>query len=53
MIMAVGQELNIRGGGIHAIENTGFIANGFDHALMRFKMTARTVQIDRIRHALL
>ena len=53
MIMVVGQQLNIRGRRVHAIENTGFIANGFDPALMRFKMTARTVQIDRIRHAFL
>lgn len=53
MILTVGQELNIRSWCVHSIENTGFIANGFDSALMRFKMTAWAVEIERIRYALL
>jgi hypothetical protein len=51
--MAVGQQLHFRDRGICSAENTRFIANGFDPPFMGFEMTARAVQIDRIRHAFL
>ncbi|MNP21570.1 hypothetical protein D3C76_1141930 [compost metagenome] len=53
MVMAVGKQLHLWDQAVGSGENTRFVADRFNAPFVRLKVTARAVEIDRIRHAFL